>query len=354
MTTSSDSGAMPSPRPRRRRRVLVALGVVLVLLVGASVLGYTLTLGRYDRNMERAEDVIDEKATDRPTVPTNVEAQNWLVVGSDSRSKDGTSGKHAKGDLWKPGMQRTDTMMLVHLAGDGEQISVTSLPRDTWVDIPGHGKGKLNAAFSYGGPRLLVRTVERLSEVRIDHYAAIDFAGFKSMTDAVDGVDVTVPRTVRDCSNGTLWEKGRHHLGGAAALKYVRQRCGLPNGDLDRIRRQQGFLLALLNKARSHDVLTNPKRLDGFLDATTESITVDDSVKGGELRSLGFRYRNADAGDLTFLTLPIRSYGMIGGQSVLLLDERKSEKLFTALRKDRVEKYVKSGAGDANQVRRPS
>lgn len=350
-----ETSAAGTPRPRRRRlrRALLALGIVVVLVSGGAV-AYGLTVGKYDRNVSRVDGVIDEDATDRPPVPVDVTAQNWLVVGSDSRAKKGTSGADAKDPLWKPGMQRTDTMMIVHLAGDGKRVSVTSIPRDTWVDIPGHGKGKVNAAFSYGGPRLLVRTVEQLTKIRIDHYAAIDFAGFKAMTDAVGGVDVTIPRTVTDCSNGTVWQKGRHHLEGNAALKYVRQRCGLPNGDLDRIRRQQGFLLALLDKARSRDVLANPRRLDQLLDSTSKSVTVDDSVSGGDLRSLLFHYREVRAADLVFLTLPIRSSGMVGGQSVLFLDDAEARKLFTALRKDDVERYVQSGGGKQNKVTRPS
>lgn len=344
--------AAEGTRRRRVRRALLALGVVVVLLSGGAV-AYGLTVGKYERNVTRVEGVIDEQATDRPTVPADVEAQNWLVVGSDSRAENGTSGSGAKDRLWKPGMQRTDTMMLVHLSGDGQHITVTSIPRDTWVDIPGHGKAKVNAAFSYGGPPLLVRTVEKLTKVRIDHYAAIDFAGFKAMTDAVGGVDVTIPRTVKDPYNDRVWKKGRHHLDGEEALDYVRQRHGLPNGDLDRIRRQQGFLLALLEKARSRDVLTDPRRLDRLLEATSKSVTVDASVSGGDLRSLVFRYRDVGRSDLAFLTVPIGSSGRVGDQAVLFLDEAKAKKLFTAVREDEVQRYLEHG-GEQNDVTQPS
>lgn len=344
---------MPSRARRRTKRLLVALGVVL-LLVSAAATGYGYTMHRYDQNVAREKGVIDENRKDRPNKALDVEAQNWLVVGSDTRAKDGTSGEDAKGPLWQRGAQRTDTMMIVHLAEDNEQISVTSLPRDTWVDIPGHGKGRLNAAFSYGGPRLLVRTVEQLTSVPIDHYAAIDFAGFKTMTNAVGGVDVTVPRTVTDCSNGTVWRKGKHHLNGRRALLYVRQRCGLPNGDLDRIRRQQAFLLALLDRARSKDVLASPRRLDQLLDATSKSITVDDSVSGGMLRSLAFHYRNTRQDDLTFLTLPIRGGGMVAGQAVLFMDDAKAAKLFKALRNDTVDEYAEDEGGEGNNLKPPA
>ncbi|MGH3098284.1 MAG: LCP family protein [Streptosporangiales bacterium] len=337
----------------RTRRLLVALAVAVALVAASTALAYAFTVHRYQSNLTRVHGAIDAHASDRPKVPTGVTAANWLVVGSDSRAAHGTSGRDAEDPLWRPGMQRTDTIMLVHLAGDGRHVSITSIPRDSWVHVPGHGMAKINAAFSYGGPALLVRTVERLTHIRIDHYAAIDFAGFKEMTNAVGGVTVEIPRTVHDSARGRTWTRGHHHLDGADALAYVRQRHGLPHGDLDRVRRQQGFLLALLAKVRSRGTLTHPLRLDRFLDATTEAVTVDDSLKGGELRSLALGYRDLGAGDLTFLTAPIRSSGWEGKQAVLYLDRTKSGELFTALRRDRVAGYVKAG-GETNRVRAPN
>lgn len=235
--------------------------------------------------------------------------------------------------------------MLVHLAGDGTTVLVTSIPRDSWVSIPGHGMAKINAAFSFGGPRLLVRTVEQLTGVRIDHYAAVDFAGFEAMTDAVGGVDVTIPRTVHDSASHKTWTKGRHHLDGTQALLYVRQRHGLPGGDLGRIRRQQNFLRALLTKAHSTGVLANPLRLDAFLTATTKAVTVDDTLDNGDLRSLAFRYRGLGAGDIAFLTAPVRGAGVRDGQDVLFLDRHKAAELFRAVRVDRVARYVDGARG---------
>lgn len=305
------------------------IGLCLLLLAGAITLGYQLTVGRYDRNIARTKGVIDNSAKDRPKPPAG--GENWLIVGSDSRQKDPL----ADAADWKPGQQRSDTIMLVHMFGDGKRVSVTSFPRDSWVDVPGHGKQKINAAFSYGGPRLLVRTVEQLTDIRIDHFAAVDFNGFKTMTDAVGGVDVFVPRTVTDSSQDRVWTKGRHHLDGEDALAFVRQRHGLPNGDLDRIKRQQTFLLALLAKASSRHMLTNPGRLDAFLDATSKAMTVDDSVDSGDLRTLALRYRGIGRDDILFGTVPIRSSGNVGGQAVLFVDEPRAEELFTALRHDR-------------------
>lgn len=342
-----------APRTHRARRILIALAVAVALVVGSGALAFRLTVQRYDANVTRVPGVIDHDAGHHPRVPHGVTAQNWLVVGSDSRAGGGTSGSEAQGPLWQPGMQRTDTMMVVHLAGDGQHVSVTSIPRDSWVHVPGHGMAKVNAAFSYGGPRLLVRTVEKLTDIRIDHYAAIDFAGFKAMTDAVGGVDVRIPRTVYDSANDKTWTRGRHHLDGDEALMYVRQRHGLPNGDLDRIRRQQGFLLALLRKVTSRDMLTHPLQLNRLLDAASQAITVDDSVGSGYLRSLALRYRNVRGSDLRFLTVPIASSGRVGAQAVLFVDRPEARKLFAAMRHDRMGGYIEHG-GRTNRVKAPA
>lgn len=345
MTASSPESPPRRARPHRLRRLLVASGVAVLLVVGAGVLAYGFSVDRYQSNLSRVHGAVDGNDDDRPTKAAGVKAQNWLVVGSDSLASRPTSGRDAQKPLWRPGMQRTDTMMLVHLAGDGTTVLVTSIPRDSWVSIPGHGMAKINAAFSFGGPRLLVRTVEQLTGVRIDHYAAVDFAGFEAMTDAVGGVDVTIPRTVHDSASDKTWTKGRHHLDGTQALLYVRQRHGLPGGDLGRIRRQQNFLRALLTKAHSTGVLANPLRLDAFLTATTKAVTVDDTLDNGDLRSLAFRYRGLGAGDIAFLTAPVRGAGVRDGQDVLFLDRQKAAELFRAVRVDRVARYVDGGRG---------
>lgn len=324
-------------RDRRRRvpRLLVASAVAVALLAGASALTWQTSVRRYEGNVTRAHDVIDQADPTRSAKVAGTKAQNWLLVGSDSLAERGTTGA---------GPQRSDTVMVVHLAGDGHSVTVTSIPRDSWVDIPGHGTAKINAAFAYGGPRLLVRTVERLTRIRIDHYAAIDYAGFEAMTDAVGGVDVRIPKTVYDSANHQTWTKGEHHLDGAKALLYVRQRHGLPNGDLDRIRRQQRFLLALLGKLRSTGTLTNPVRLDDFFTAATKAVTVDDTVTSKELRALVGQYREIGAGDITFLVTPVAGGDRRGGQDVLLLDKAKTVKLFAAIGTDRDSKYVHEAA----------
>jgi LCP family protein required for cell wall assembly len=247
--------------------------------------------------------------------------------------------------------QRADTIMLVHLPADRQRVYVISFPRDSWVRIPGHGKAKINAAFSFGGPPLLISTVERLTRARIEHFAIVDFAGFESMTDALGGVDVRVAETVRDPARKVVWPAGTHHLDGAQALDFVRQRYNLPGGDFDRIKRQHAFLKALAGGAVAKDTLTNPLKLNAFLEATTRAMSVDETLTLPELRSLAVQFRAVRRDDVVFMTAPVAGTGTEdGGQSVVYLDRARSRPLYRALRSDAVDRYV-TAAGDAvNQV----
>jgi LCP family protein required for cell wall assembly len=295
----------------------------------------------YNGNIDRLPGVMPT-GKNRPG-PNVTGTQNWLLVGSDTRADAGTTGEG--GQVWKPGAQRSDTLMLLHLPADRSKAYVISFPRDSWVQIPGYGPQKINAAFSFGGPPLLIETVESLTGIRVDHFGAIDFNGFKSMTDALGGVEVNVEKTVYDSANKVQWKAGRQKLDGERALLFVRQRYGLPNGDFDRIKRQQAFLRALAQKAATGGTVSNPLKLDRFLSAMTKSISVDDSVSAGKLRSLALSLRGVRPGDVTFLTAPNAGTGQRGKQSVVLLDKAKSQALFAAVREAQVGKYVQQYGG---------
>ncbi|GAA3590625.1 hypothetical protein GCM10022419_086560 [Nonomuraea rosea] len=273
--------------------------------------------------------------------------ETWLLVGTDRRAAGSTTGDGAGAALWQPGSQRTDTIMLAHLSEDREHATVVSIPRDSWVNIPGRGRAKINAAFSWGGPALLIKTIETLTGIRIDHYAAIDFKGFATAVDAVDGVDVDVAKTVRDTNSGTTWTAGRHHLNGEQALLFVRQRYNLPGGDFDRIKRQQALLKALSDRVLSAGTLTSPAKVDGLLRAITKSVTVDDGVTLAMLRSSLIDLAGLD--ESGFFTMPTRGTGMEGQQSVVYLDDRKTRALSEAIKTDRAREYVKR-TGPGNSV----
>ncbi|MFF9909582.1 LCP family protein [Streptomyces sp. NPDC013457] len=259
--------------------------------------------------------------------------QTFLLVGVDSRSDLPTTGRDAKAPSWRYGAQRSDTMMLVHLPADHSNAYVVSLPRDSWVDIPGHGTAKLNAAFSWGGPPLLIDTVQRLTDVRVDHLAIIDWEGFKELTDAVGGVDLRVDGTVR-------------HMNGTEALVYVRERKNLPRGDFDRTHRQQNFLRAVLTRTMTTRNLTNPVRAAELLDTLTASVSVDDRLSDADLRELLWDNRSVRPGDMVFMNAPVARTDTVKGQSVVLLDRAKSEALWAAMRNDTLADYVASHRTD--------
>jgi LCP family protein required for cell wall assembly len=311
---------------------------VLVSTVG----GYLL-LRQYDGQVERIPRVFPEEQ--RPE-PAPRDPRTILVVGSDSRGDlaagEGTQGT---GEEFVTG-QRSDTMILVHLYGDSDQAQLVSLPRDSWVTIPAHtdpatgapvpaAEAKLNAAFLQGGPALLVRTVEALSGLRIDHYAQVDFDGFVELVDALGGVEVCLSEPAQDEVSGIDLPAGRQTVRGSQALAFVRQRQGLPRQDIDRIARQQAFLGAVVRKALSTGTLANPLRLDRVLDVATSALQVDDRTSLDELRELVLRFRTARGEGITFATLPYSDIdGRRDGQSVVLLDRPAVDALFASLRDD--------------------
>ncbi|TDD21171.1 LCP family protein [Nonomuraea diastatica] len=335
------------------RRSLLVLGVslgALVVLGGLGAGGFLVYTASLDSGITRQPAALPtskEEEKQRPQ-PKPGHGETWLLVGTDLRSGEPSTGDAAKTGNRRLGPQRTDTIMLAHLSEDGEHAAIVSIPRDSWVTIPGHGRAKINAAFPWGGPALLIKTIEKLTGIRVDHYAAIDFKGFPEVIDAVEGVDVEVAKTVRDTHSGVTWTAGRHHLDGEQALAFVRQRHNLPGGDFDRIKRQQAVLNALSDRVLSAGTLANPLKVDGFLRAITRSITVDEGVTASMLRSR--------LGDLTgledsaFFTMPTRGTGTEAGQSVVYLDDRKTRALSDAIKADRARDYVKRN-GQGNRVK---
>lgn len=312
---------------------LVGCGLVLVLVATAGLL---YTQHRLDSQVDRVEGVFD--LPDRPAKETGpaAEAMDILLIGTDARTGgEATTGSVATAG-WTPGAQRSDTLMLLHLSADRESAAIISLPRDSWVDVPGHGPAKINAAFSWGGPSLAVQTVEELTDIHIDHLAWIDWAGFKALTDVLGGVRVWVPRTVHDSARDVTWTRGSHDLDGSQALLYVRERYGLPGGDFDRIQRQQYLLRAMIDSVRHQFSVAHPLTSYDVLDAATRHLTVDSEFSTGELRGLMNDLTDLHSDDVEFLTAPIAGLGWEQQQSVVYLDHRRSAGLWQSVRDDRV------------------
>ena len=280
-----------------------------------------------------------------------------LVVGSDSR--EGLSLKEARelhtGTAAHSSTgQRSDTMMLVHIAADRKSATVVSLPRDSYVTIPSYtddqgkkhpaSKNKLNAAYALGGAPLLIETVKQETGVTIDHYVEVGFAGVVNMVDAVGGVDVCLPTAVDDQRSGLKLDAGTSHVDGFMALSYLRARYIDPTADLGRMQRQQRFLGSMFQEATSAGVLLNPAKLNGFLNATLESVHVDEGMSRDMLLDLASEIQGLSPKNIRFLTVPLSNVNLstpVG--SAVQWDEQKAEQVFASIEAD--EPLVKQTKG---------
>jgi LCP family protein required for cell wall assembly len=306
------------PRPHLRRYLLLGGALLGVGLLGTGLAFYLLA--RSDLNSFRTikDPFASIPAAQRPPVPPGALSQDvtFLVGGVDTRSTVPTTGKQAQSGA----RGRTDTLMMVHLLAGGRGAYVVSIPRDSWVPIPGHGMGKVNWAYFFGGQTLAVRTIEQLTGVRVDHVAVIDWAGFRALTNALGGVTVDIPVTSYDPDNQVTWTKGIHHLDGTQALLYVRDRYGLTNGDFGREARQQNFLRAVFSKLHDSVSLTTPLRLAALAGDLSQAVSVDDTLTDADIEHLLLDMRSLKNGNIEFATVPYVSTGQVGGQSVVDLN----------------------------------
>lgn len=268
---------------------------------------------------------------DYPGRPAPGHGTTWLLVGSDSR-QGLTPGQQRKlatgGDL---GTGRTDTILLVHLPalGSATPTTMVSLPRDSYVPIPGHGRDKLNAAFTIGGAPLLAQTVEQATGLRLDHYAEIGFAGFASLVDALGGVSVCLGEPIDDPLAGIDLPAGCRHLGGAGALGFVRSRA-TPRADLDRMINQRRFISDLMHRATSPTVWLNPWRWYSVAHAAVDVLDVDEGDHVWDLARLAW----AMHGPAATLTVPIGEFTGSDAGSVVVWDHEAARRLFAALAAD--------------------
>lgn len=342
------------PFRRRHRKLLIALFTLLIVvpIVGGASYAYML-----NSKLNNVAKLPGNKDTDRPD-PDKGKSLNILLLGSDKGKKiasqpSGSSiGEDAKADEWPVGKYRSDTLMIVHISANRKHVYLTSIPRDTFATIydaegrPQH-QGKINAAFSEFGPLGAISTVEHLTNLRMEHLAIIDWAGFRELSSAVGGVPVTIPKAFYDPKQKIQWEAGPQVLEGKMALAYVRTRYGLLRGDFDRIARQQNFLRALMKKILDKGTMTNPVKLINTVSALTKNLTVDAEWSAGDMRGLALSLRGTEAKDVRFLTAPIAGtetvpiYG-----SIVRLDEQKAMQLWDALRKDSVSAYIRANPDD--------
>ena len=336
------------PFHRRHHKLIVGLLTAALLVVGAGA-SYAYLLN------SKFGDIATVKTSglkNRPD-PDKGKALNIMLLGSDKgvavpgASANTTLAEDAKAAKWPSGKYRSDTLMVVHISEDRKHVYLVSIPRDTLAtlhDATGEPaqQEKVNAAFSYYGPNGTISTIENLTDVRMRHLAIIDWAGFKDLSHAVGGVPVFIPRPFFDPSQKIQWEAGQQTLEGKKALAYVRTRYGLPNGDFDRIARQQNFLRAMMKKMLAKGTMRNPVKLTRTLSALTQNLTVDEEWNSGDMRGLALSLRGTQAKDVTFFSAPVAGTETVPGLgSVVRLDEVKSKELFKAMKRDTMQNYIK-------------
>jgi len=277
------------------------------------------------------------------------QAVNYLLVGSDTR--EGLTKAQMKllrvGSTATAAGGRSDTMLLVHISKKRDKAFLVSLPRDSLVTIPAHtssdGKSqipdrqnKLNAAFAFGGAPLLIQTVERATNLKIDHYIEVSFAGFAGIVDAIGGVEVCTKVDIDDPKSHLVLAAGTHTLGGIEALKYVRTRDFDGRGDIGRMQRQQQFMSSVLKKATSTGVLLNPIKIVNFMNAALSTIKMDENLNESDLINLAKQMRGLSSGNVRTLTVPLsNANGNVPGiGSVVIWDQTLGTELWSRIRDD--------------------
>ncbi|CAM3937791.1 LCP family protein [Streptomyces albus] len=315
-------------RPRHRRRwprITVLTLVVLFLVVAAAVSATYLWAGTRLKQTDALADY--------PGRPSRGEGTNWLIIGSDTRA-DLTPEQRRKLHVGGGGQRNTDTVMLLHYGEAGPYL--VSLPRDSYVPVPGHGKAKINSAYAQGGPELLTRTVEQATGLRLDHYAEIDFLGFTHVVDALEGVRICLKAPLHDKKSGADLDAGCQILDGKQALAFVRARYSDPQGDLGRVKRQRQLLSALVREGTGASVVADPPRFYAFTGSVLDAITVDRMGSVGSLTRMGWEIRGLTDGKGGTTTVPVANPGLSvpGVGSVVAWDPSGSRALFDQLRRD--------------------
>ena len=336
-TTSARGADSALRRPGRGWRIallsVLAIFLVLTLATGGLALWVRHSIASGIEFIADPFAGIPARAPQQKVAAGEEPAVNILVLGTDSRTSASDPSQ------WKEGAQRTDAIMIVQVSGDRKTVSVMSIPRDSWVEIPGHGQGKINAAYSYGGPSLTIHTVENLTGIHIDHFAVANFESFVALTDEIGGVRINLktPQTLAGKELGA----GAQVLDGQQALAYTRERSSLPNGDFDRVKRQQTWMRSIVSRVLTNGTLSSPTALYSFLKTASRTVAVDESFTLNQMQSLALETRHLHSNDIAFMTVPTAGTGTSAdGQSIVTLDADADAPLFKAFAEDRVSAYL--------------
>lgn len=285
---------------------------------------------------------------DQPVKDPGDDSMNILLLGAD-KSKDGSKLDFSKTST----DQRSDSMMLVHIPSNRSGIYIMSIMRDTYVDIPGHGKAKINAAMQYGGVPLLAKTLESKLGMPIDHFVGVDFDGFRGLTSAIGGVKVNNPKAfcAYKANPEVCFEKGRINVKGNRALRWVRERHAFPDSDYQRVRNQQQFLKAVFKKTLSPKVLSSPNKILSLTEKVLPYVTIDSELGDPMyLAGLGGQMTSLRSRDVHSFTLPTAGVSTSpDGQSIVLPDEGAIAEVSQGLQEDSMAKVYKRLPEDAKK-----
>lgn len=331
-TLPGKSKATLPPKRRRKKRRVVSWALGILALILAIVLGIgclAVWRGMHAISEISRDASMTPNASERPARTINGPI-TFLLLGADTRPADDAE---LGGD---PG--RSDTIIIGYVPKNRQHLYLISVPRDTWVPIPRHSYAKINAAYAWGGVSLAWETIEKTVGVRLEHAAIIDFNGFMHLTDALGGVTVYNPiaSDVWFCH----YPQGTITIQGECALYYVRQREDLPNGDFDRMERQRAVIRAIVSKALSGGILTNPSRFNDFLTQVSRSVTVDPSLTDNKIRDYALSMRINSGSDIRTLTMPMgTSATSPDGQWIEVIDPDALAELTRAMRNDDMDAY---------------
>ena len=318
------SARVASSRSARHRRLaLLICGALsaVVLLVAGGAWGLT---GWVNDTIKRVNAGTADSASSGPL--------NILVAGVDQR----TGLTHHQEVMLHVGNDvstNSDTLMLVHVSADRSKVTVVSIPRDSWINIPGHGMSKINAAYGLGGPKLMVQTVEQATGLTINHYVEVNFLGFVKIIDSLGGVNICLPQPVDDTYSGLQLSAGEHHVDGITALAYARDRHSFATSDLARIQDQQKLLSTALSAAIRAGLLANPLKLSSFVGAAVSALTVD---QGLNVSALADQMRGISTQNVRFTTVPLGNYDYHApdGEVAVQWDPQAAGALFGKLKND--------------------
>ena len=318
-------------RKKKRTTAKVLVFFLALVLAAAGVGGWFLwsLSSAFDSRSEKISNAFPSEVN-RPAAAEG-KGLNILLLGSDSRAASDAA------DADVPDNARSDTLILAHIPQDRSAVYFTSIMRDTWVDIPGRGPAKINAASAFGGSALTVQTIESLTGARIDNVMRIQFEGFKSLVDALGGVTVNVPFGDQATTVDRAFAAGPQNMDGETALAFVRERYAFADGDYQRVRNQQAFLKGVFAKIASRDVLLDPGKISNMVTEFAPFVAVDQNFNAGAIGSLGLSLRNVGANQMYFATLPNLGTGTSpDGQSIVLPDDQAIQQFGSALRDDAV------------------